>query len=167
MQALFIRHGSAEPAGARPDADRALTEQGRREVRRTAKALTVLGVKLERVLTSPLTRAVETAGIVAEVHGGAGVDPAEFLAPPTDPGAARKRLVELAGKGLSAVALVGHTPSLEACVGALVGRAGAVGLSLSKAGAACVEIDPDDAPGSSELRWLMRRQQLAMLSGRE
>jgi len=167
MQALFIRHGSAEPAGAWPDADRALTEQGRQEVRRTARALTAMGVKLERVLCSPLTRAVETAGIVAEVHGGAEVDPAEFLAPPTDAKALRKRLAELAGQGLSAVGLVGHTPSLEACVAALVGRSGAIGLSLSKAGAACVEFDPDEPGGGSELRWLMRREQLAMLSGRE
>ena len=164
MQAIFIRHGSATPAGEGGDAARTLTEAGRTEVRTTASALAAMGAKAHLVLTSPLARAVESAQILAGVHGGAEVEAAEFLAPPVDARAVGSRLAELAGQGLQAVALIGHTPSLEECIGHLVaGRA--VGMSLSKAGAACVAFPAEGSSDTPELVWLMRREQLAALAG--
>ena len=164
MQAIFIRHGSATPAGGGGDAARTLTDAGRAEVRTTALALAVMGAKPQFVLASPLARAVETARIVAAVHGDAEVETAEFLAPPVDAGAVASRLADLAGQGLQAVALVGHTPSLERCIGHLVaGRA--VGMSLSKAGAACVDFPSEGSSEVPDLVWLMRREQLAGLAG--
>ena len=164
MQAIFIRHGDAAPAGGGPDADRQLTEEGRNQSLTAAEALRAMGVKLERVLTSPLARAVQTAGTVAEVHDGAEVEVAEFLAPPGDAKPLGKRLAELDREGISAVALIGHTPSLEECIGELVAGTSGLGLSLQKAGAACVEVPPPESSDSPELRWLMRRGQLAMLA---
>jgi phosphohistidine phosphatase len=164
MQAVFIRHGSAEAGGTKPDADRQLTEEGHAEVRATAEALRRMGLRLERVLTSPLARAVRSAGLVSEAHGGAAVEVAEFLAPPADAKALRRRLTELAGADVSAVGLVGHTPSLEACIGELIAGPARPGLSLSKAGAACVELPPAGSADRPELQWLMRREQLAALS---
>ena len=164
MQAIFIRHGSAEPARAGAAADRKLTEEGFGQVRATAEALKALGVKLEVILTSPLVRAAQTAGAVAELHGNAAIAAAEFLAPPCNTTALRQRLAELAAAGTSAVGLVGHTPSLEACIAQLVTGTRQAGLSLSTAGAACVEIPPAEASDPPELLWLMRREQLAMLA---
>ncbi len=172
MQAIFVRHGSAQPAGTGPDAQRELLEEGKRELAATAEALVKMGVRLQRVLSSPLVRAAQSAGVLAEVHDGAEVEVVEALAPPADARAVRRRLEEMAAEGLQAVALVGHTPSLEACIGLLVGGKEGLGLSLSKAGAACVEIPPADSAdlptgqaGAPELRWLMRREQLARLAG--
>ena len=165
MQVVFVRHGSAEPAGAGGDAVRKLTDVGRGEVRTTAAALATMGLKLERVLTSPLARAVETARIVADRCGGAKIEPAEFLAPPVDAAALAARLAELAGEGVQAVALVGHTPSLESGIGALVADDPRMGLSLSKAGAASVVIPPAESGDRPELQWLMRREQLAIIAG--
>ncbi|GAH67307.1 unnamed protein product, partial [marine sediment metagenome] len=104
------------------------------------------------------------AQIVAAVHGAAEVEPAECLAPPVDARAVASRLADLAGRGLQTVALIGHTPSLERCIGHLVaGRA--VGMSLSKAGAACVDFPSEGSSEAPELLWLMRREQLAGLAG--
>ena len=164
MQAIFIRHGDAGPAGAGPDADRKLTQEGRNQSLTAAEALRAMGIKLERVLTSPLARAVQTAGAVAEVHDGAKVEVAEFLAPPGNAKALRERLAGLAAEGTSAVGLIGHTPSLEECIGRLVAATRGLGLSLQKAGAACVQVPPPESSDDPELRWLMQRKQLAMLS---
>jgi len=63
MQAIFIRHGSAEAAGNGADADRRLTEEGYAQVRTTAEAVGAMGVRLELVLTSPLLRAAQSAAV--------------------------------------------------------------------------------------------------------
>ena len=164
MDVVFIRHGSAEAAGAGGDKARLLTAEGQAESRATGEGLGRLGVKLQRVLTSPLVRAVQTAGIVAKAHDGAPVEQTPMLAPPADAQAVRSRLAQLLAEGLDAVGLVGHAPSLDECVGVLVAARPKIGLSLSKAGAACVRL-PDDWPDAMpEIRWVLRREQLALLA---
>ncbi len=164
MQAIFIRHGDAAPAGRGADANRKLTDQGRAQSLTAAEALKSMGVSLELILTSPLVRAVQTAQAVAEIHDGAKVERAEFLSPPADIKALRIRLAALAGEGVSAVALVGHTPSLESCIGELVAKTGRLNLSLQKGAAASVEVPPDDQSDLPELRWVLRRKQLSLLA---
>jgi len=166
MQAIFIRHGSAEPAGPVHDADRALTDKGREEVRATAKAIADMGLAAGRVLASPLLRAVQSAEIVADVHGAPEPEVVECLAPPGEFARLNERLAELSDEGVETVALVGHTPSLEDLISRLVAGARGIALSLSKAGAACVDMPPPDSADRAELRWLLRRKQLAKLAGK-
>ena len=66
MTLWLLRHGEAEPR-ARSDAERALTERGRKEVRRSAEHLR--GRPLTYILVSPYLRAQQTAEIVREVLG--------------------------------------------------------------------------------------------------
>jgi phosphohistidine phosphatase len=70
MQVYLLRHGVAEKE--RPglsDADRALTQDGRRKLRQVLKAADKAQVQPSLILTSPLKRAVETAEIAQEVLG--------------------------------------------------------------------------------------------------
>jgi len=164
MLAVFIRHGTAGAAGRGGDAARKLTNVGRDEMQATADGLRAMGVRLDCVLTSPLLRATESAGITAKAHGRAAVEVAEFLAPPGDPKACRGQLDKLDPKKVRAVALVGHTPALEECIGQVLIGARQMGLSLSKGGAACVELPEAGSADPPQLRWLMRRDQLAMLA---
>lgn len=164
MQAIFIRHASAEPAGAGGDAARRLTDAGRAEARATAEALRAMGLRVQAVLTSPLARARETAEIVAAVHGTPPAEPADCLAPPGDAALLARLLRELAADGTSVAAVVGHTPSLEACATAMVDGKCWPGMSLSKAGAAEVHLPAPGEEGCAELRWMLRRDQLAMLA---
>ncbi len=162
MQVIFIRHASPEPAGSEGDAARELTEKGREEARATGKALKVLGVDLQRILSSPLVRAVQTGEILSQVHQQAEVLDVGFLVPPGDFEGLFTVLEDLANEGLETIALVGHTPSLGELLGMLVIGKPNIGVSLSKAGAACVVLSGGDEP--PQLRWVMRRGQLQKLS---
>lgn len=62
MDLYLMRHGIAEEWDpARPDAQRALTEEGVAKLERAVLGMRALGIQFDRVLTSPWRRAVETA----------------------------------------------------------------------------------------------------------
>src|SRR5689334_10005172 len=68
MEIYLLRHAVAAPRDARKyprDAVRPLTEDGRQKMRKAARGMRSLGLKFDRILTSPLTRAKQTARIVA------------------------------------------------------------------------------------------------------
>jgi broad specificity phosphatase PhoE len=69
----FVRHGESEAneikvfAGQKDDS--VLTEKGRLQAKATAKEILDEGIKIDRIITSPLKRAVETAHIIAQEIG--------------------------------------------------------------------------------------------------
>jgi len=164
MNVVLVRHGDAERPGEGGDAGRTLTEKGRQQVRTTARALTALGLTAGEVLTSPLVRAAQSAEVLAEAHGGPPVTRETCLAPPIAQEALLRRLDGLLDRAVETVALVGHAPSLDEFLGLLIAETPRVAISLSKAGAACVTLEKSDAGTDVELRWLMRREQLARLA---
>jgi phosphohistidine phosphatase len=166
MEVIFIRHGSAEPAGAAGDEARKLSGQGEAEVKAAVGGLKALLKGVDVILTSPLVRSVQTAEIVAAGFKGARVERADFLAPPAALPKLRKRLQELNQQDVWTVVLVGHAPSLDQYIGDLVAGKMDIGISLSKAGAACVVLPPAGSTDLPELRWLMRLEELAMLAGK-
>jgi phosphohistidine phosphatase len=64
----ILRHGIAVEPGTpgMADDERPLTPKGRRRMRQIARGLHRLGLRLDRIATSPLPRAAATAEIVAE-----------------------------------------------------------------------------------------------------
>ena len=72
MLLILMRHGEAGEADSRrwpDDRQRPLTDAGRREHARMAEALRRMDVRFDRMLSSPLARARETAEITARVYG--------------------------------------------------------------------------------------------------
>lgn len=70
MELYLLRHGVAEKD--RPglsDAERALTQEGRRKLRQVLKAAADAQVQPSLIVTSPLKRAVQTAEVAVEVLG--------------------------------------------------------------------------------------------------
>lgn len=64
MKLYIMRHGNSPPAsggGSKADAERCLSEEGRREARGSIQKLIELGGKPKIILHSPLKRAVQTA----------------------------------------------------------------------------------------------------------
>jgi len=120
MQATFIRHVAAEPAGAAGDQARCLTDSGVQQVRTSVEALRRLGVKLEMILSGPLVRAVQTAGLLAQANEGADVEQTALLSPPADAEALRSRLAKVLADKPQTVGIVGHSPSLDDCIGTLL-----------------------------------------------
>ena len=117
-----------------------------------------LGVSAPAIFTSPLTRAVETAGILAEETGARRPEETDIL----EPGAAPEELLEMAKELVSweRVIFVGHQPDLGCFASVLLwgqpGRSFGIGagavlairLEVVERGGGSLEfvLDPED-PG--------------------
>lgn len=127
----ILRHADAEdPAGGRPDAERVLTEKGRRQAQAVGAALAALGVTLDACLSSPRVRARETAALACEplgvpVHVTLELDGGRFDAHQV-----------VAGFG-EHVLLVGHNPDMAQAVYDLTGAR----VRMKKAALAGIEGD--------------------------
>lgn len=67
MKIYLIRHGHAvEAEGSLRDDHRYLSQKGRQALRQVGRLLREQGVQLDAMLTSPLTRAAQTAEILAD-----------------------------------------------------------------------------------------------------
>jgi phosphohistidine phosphatase len=161
MKLYFLRHGSASDV-APSDAERKLTKEGEEESRVAGAALTEIGVKPAHILSSPLVRAQQTAGIAAKQLGFTGA--LELLNELLNGASTGALLTALQPHSdASEILLVGHMPSLSEHIAALIDAKSADGLPLGKGGIACVELE-QLRPGSATLRWLMRQKQLAAIS---
>lgn len=149
-----IRHGLAEERGdAWPDdTKRPLTDEGISRMRKSARGLERIGVKVDIVLTSPLVRARQTAEIVA-----AGLDPrpsivnVDSLAPDGAYAAVVADLEKHSRK--SRIALVGHEPMLGELAARLIGSRHAI--ELKKGAVCCIDIENLPPAGPGDLRWLL------------
>ncbi len=150
MQLIFFRHG---PAGSRtewqgPDGERPLTSDGRAVVAQAAGLLARSGLSVDAVLTSPLTRARQTAEIAADTLGCADrlVDD-ERLAHGLD----RKGLAAIVAEhaGARSLMLVGHEPDFSATIAQITGGT----VVVKKAAVARVDLDEQTMRGA--LVWLL------------
>ncbi len=126
---------------------RYLTEKGRSDAEKTCSAIAKIGPKPRLTVTSPLTRAVQTAEIAAKMACRKNVVVASRL---LLPGADIDELIEyIKGCGdAERVMLVGHEPQLGLLVAALLGR-GDVAVSLKKGSCVTLELHPDtDKPAA-------------------
>lgn len=139
----LLRHGEAEPHGARPDPERELTERGREQSRRAGAALRALDIAFEAVYASPKVRAWDTAVLACESLG---VEPIEHG--PLAAGPDRGEALALASGGR--VLLVGHDPYFSQLVHDMTGarvrlQKGAVcGIRVASPGELAVLLRPAD-----------------------
>src|SRR3954452_4222513 len=134
QQLWLIRHGDAEPHGARHDADRRLTAKGEKQARMAGEALARLGLEFAAVYTSPRVRARDTAHLAAEALK---ADP--VIHQPLSAGfdAAEARALLAAARGGARLLLVGHEPDFSQTVHDLTGAR----IDLKKGGIAGVRVD--------------------------
>lgn len=143
----LLRHGdAADPVGDQPDAERPLTDKGRRQAHAAGAALAALGVSLDACLSSPRVRARDTAALACEALG-VEVELVDALSGgPFDAEA-------LAGPHGAHVLLVGHEPDFSRAVHELTGAY----VQMKKGGLAGVE--------AGELRVLLRPAELRAIAG--
>jgi len=136
-----MRHGEAlskQEAGVGTDAERPLAPQGLDMVNRVAQGLKTLGIKPDRVLTSALIRAQQTAELVASHLGCADrVEVCQALLPDQDPAAFLDALRELHAEGV--ILAVGHQPHLGQLAAQLVFGETRDGLALRPGGLCLIE----------------------------
>ena len=140
----LLRHGEAEDGS--PDAERPLTDKGKRQSRAAGRALKKLGVKPEACLASPKIRAADTAKLACEELG------VDFHLEPKLAGGPFEADSLAAGLG-DHVLLVGHDPDFSMAVHTLTGAQ----VRMKKGGLAGIE--------RGELKVLLRPAELEAMAG--
>lgn len=148
MRLILIRHATAEDYAKR-DFDRALVEKGHLQAKRVGQFLAHVGIRPDRILTSPLCRARETAAHIAScVESAYGIIEDPRLACGMRPETGCDVLLEC-GKD-ETVVMVGHEPDCSRFVSWLVGIERSAHLRFKKACSAFLTIDTP-APGGASL----------------
>ena len=152
MLLYLLRHAEAAPY-CENDFSRALTPKGIAQASRIGEFLAAHEILPDLILTSPVTRARETAEIVAEKLGG---DPAPTHAPWLACGMnLDTALLELSAYvKLDSVMIVGHEPDFSSLVASLIGLQSSSSINLSKASLTAIEL-ARFAPGNGILRFFL------------
>ncbi|MFZ0409702.1 MAG: phosphohistidine phosphatase SixA [Cyanobium sp.] len=170
IELLLLRHGIAEPRSPqRADRTRPLTDKGHQRTRAVLERVLALGLVADQMLSSPLTRARQTAEIARSVGLAPTLELSETLEPGHDslpllaatltslataetggdkPPQARRRLL-----------LVGHEPDLGLLAARLLGATPGA-IELRKAGLALLALPAGPTPGSASLRLLLSPRSL-------
>lgn len=167
MRILIVRHAKAEDRDASDrhsasDAERPLTEAGRKQMRKAARALKELLPRIDVLASSPLVRARDTARLIAKEYKRLKITDVAALAP----GASEKALLAWLQTQPSeaTIALVGHEPDLSRLTSWLL-AGGTRGFVEFKKGAACLLEFPETADaGRATLAWLLAPGQLRRLT---
>ncbi len=156
MDLLIVRHAIAcahNPRRWPDDGERPLTPEGAERAKRAARGIGRVVGAPERVLTSPLARALETAAILT-AHAGW---PQARLCTALAPEAALEALLEaLRAEPGRRVAIVGHQPGLGRLMAhCLAGTARPEAFELKKPGVALLGFAGAVCAGGGTLRWLL------------
>jgi phosphohistidine phosphatase len=153
MRVILVQHGEARPK--EQDADRPLTEQGRRDVTALATRLSQRNLLPRTIWHSGKTRARQSAELLS---AGAAPQTRDGLGPGDDPAPTARALAGLDRD----VMLVGHQPFLGALAGQLLSgaddpqRQPAIGF---QPGSACC-LEQGEA-GGWQLAWMLRPEVIA------
>jgi phosphohistidine phosphatase len=155
MELLIIRHAIAFERDRHrwaDDAARPLSPAGIRRSRKSAAGLKDLCKAPDRLLSSPLIRASQTARILTEVAGW----PRAEIAPELQPGQGPAAVLTLLSKDRSQrIAIVGHQPDLSALLTAcLLKDGGTVAIEMKKNAVACLSFHGRARPGGAVIKWL-------------
>jgi phosphohistidine phosphatase len=156
MALSVIRHAIAEQRDAArwpDDAERPLTDRGRKRFRAVAAVLGRVAPDVRVLLSSGFARAWETAEIVRDVAGW----PAPRRAEALELGSCEEMCAAIAAHdGAPAVAIVGHEPSLSELVSYLLtGDEEAVELDFKKGAAVFLNLPGRPAAGDAMLTWIL------------
>lgn len=163
MQLLLLRHGLAEDVGPDSSDDtRRLTDEGIRNAIAVTDALARFADKPELILTSPKTRAVQTAEIAGQAFG-APVQVLDLLGANSPDSI----ISDLPFRKESRLMLVGHEPSFGATAERLCHNTWEGYMPLKPAGCICLEVfcDPDTDSIAAQLLWMTTPKMLLALSG--
>ena len=161
MQLYVMRHGIAAQHGAPgvTEDERPLTPEGEKRVKEIARGLKALGLELDRIVSSPLARALRTADIVAtELKAKSLLETSDSLRAGRSAESIRDWLLDRREERLM---IVGHNPDFSDLVALLVtGRSDVPLCDLRKGGIAALGGLPR---GNMALDWLARPRLLRAL----
>lgn len=163
MKLLLVRHAIAEDAepfsaAGGDDAQRPLTEIGRKKMRKGANRLRSQIGRIDVLAHSPLLRARETAEIIARACGDPPLVECASLDYRQGPQAVADWLGQYPADHF--VAVVGHEPQLSSLTGLLLTGVAHSLLIFRKGGVALLEFPERTAVGRGSLHWALTPGQL-------
>jgi phosphohistidine phosphatase len=165
MQLLIVRHADAGDREefartGQSDSERPLSAKGKAQMDSVAPALVGLMPEVGVILSSPYTRARQTAEILRQAWKAGPLEETDTLQPEMRPSAFGKYLAE---REEDVVVCVGHEPQLSALAAWLTTGSADSYMDFRKAGACLVEFDDAPAKGAGLLRWLFGPRELKAL----
>jgi phosphohistidine phosphatase len=161
MDLYILRHGKAGQSFNRPeDSDRKLTSEGRGDIRKVARWIRSKKIRFEVIATSPLTRAYETAEIVARtLKEKDRLEIWDELSPDGDRDTVFYHAAQYDKD--AAVILIGHEPALSGFIGNTITGGDSASIILAKGGMAKIRNYSFDRKPSGDLQWLLTPRQMA------
>jgi phosphohistidine phosphatase len=154
MDIYILRHGEAQPRSEDlPEAERELTQKGRRDVERIARLAWAAKVQPDLVLSSPYARAKQTAEIAIQAFES---KPDLVETPVLVPSGSPKQVWrEIKSHSKSRqLLLVGHEPQLSDLVAYLL-VSPALRLDLKKGALVRIRVDQLGVEPHGELKWVL------------
>ena len=164
MQLLIVRHGIAEERetwSPHDDDSRPLTADGKKKMKEAAKGLQALIPKVDVLASSPLTRAMQTAMIMAKVYGTAEPVKVDALIPGQHPPAFAVWLRTQVTR--KTVAVVGHEPTLGSIISWLTAGIEQSCVELGKGGACLLQLGERIDAREAMIEWVLRPSHLRAL----
>jgi phosphohistidine phosphatase len=154
MEIYILRHGIAEDGKpGQPDPERKLTSEGKEKLRRTLACARKAGVSPDAILSSPYTRAVETAALAQdELRVAERIVETNALTPMES---AERAWNEIRmHRDASQILLAGHEPQLSNLVSYLTGSPG-VAVQMKKGALARIDVASLGPEPRGVLVWLL------------
>lgn len=154
MEILLLRHGiAADARPGQPDAERALTGEGKQKLRSMFRRLHKAGVRPALILTSPYLRARQTAEIAREILApDTIIVPARALAPASAPQEAWDEIRLYANQ--PSVLCSSHEPLCSQLAAFLLG-APELAVDFKKGALMRVDVEAASPRPRGTLRWLV------------
>ncbi|MFZ4776745.1 MAG: SixA phosphatase family protein [Terrimicrobiaceae bacterium] len=150
MRIGFLRHAEAEDANG-SDFERQLTHKGHEQAAKVGKFCQHHNLVPDLIITSPVVRARQTAGIVAKVLGCDLIEE-RWLACGMDPEDCLKEIAAFFKKDF--VLLVGHEPDFSDAIATIIGLPDPSALKIGKASLTVLEL-VEPRPGCGQLQFLI------------
>lgn len=165
MRLLVIRHATAEDKESfartgKDDSQRPLTKDGKWKMERIARGIRAQVPTIDVLASSPFTRTLQTAKIVAREYDGISITTLDELTPDQPPSALLPWLRARSRDDVATVAIVGHEPYLGLLVTWLLSARDASNINIKKGGACLLELDDRPKPGDAVLLWSLTPAQL-------
>lgn len=145
MELIIIRHAVAETREdfvkkGLEDHLRPLTLKGRKRMQKVCVRMLDFVKEIDLIVSSPLTRARQTAEIVSQIYFETKVVEAPELVPHSPPQAFLKWL-RTQGRHYRRIVVVGHEPHLSAFASYLLSGKSESFIDLKKSGILCLELE--------------------------
>jgi phosphohistidine phosphatase len=152
LRVYILRHATAEVRGPGVlEANRQLTPEGKLELKAVLKQAYAAGVSPEAILTSPWSRALETARMAGKALQCERVVETRALLPDVPPAKVLKEIRAI--RNAKAVMVAGHEPQLSRLAAFLLEAP--VAIDLKKSALMRIDILEKEGPPRGVLKWML------------